>query len=47
MLSCEVQLDTNVHPFNEKRSDDIDEKMIADSGTSFHMTHSADILSDV
>ncbi|CAN0391720.1 unnamed protein product [Laminaria digitata] len=31
----------------QERSDGISEKWIADSGASFHMTHSADFLSDV
>ena len=40
-------LGTNDDSCNMKRSDCIGEKWIADSGASFHMTHSADLLSDV
>ena len=37
---------TNDDSCNEERRDCIGEKWIADSGASFHMTHSADLLSD-
>ena len=40
-------LGTNDDPSNEERSDYIGEKRTADSDASFHMTHSADLLSDV
>ena len=40
-------LGANGDPCNEERIDYIGEKWIADSGASFHMTHSADLLSDV
>ena len=38
---------TNDDTHHEERSDFIGEKWIADSGASFHMKHSADLLSDV
>ena len=40
-------LGTSDHSCNEERSEDVGEKWIADSSASFHMTHSADLLSDV
>ena len=40
-------LGTNDDRHNKERSDFIGEKWIADSGSSFLMTHSADLLSDV
>ena len=40
-------LGTNDDSINEERSEDMGEKWIADSGASFHITHSADLLSDV
>ena len=40
-------LGTNDDSGSEERSEDIDEKWTADSRESFHITHSADILSDV
>ena len=40
-------LGTNDDPCNEERSDYVGEKWIADSGASFQMTHSPDLLSDV
>ena len=48
-VSClaKCMLRTNDDSCNEERSDCITEKWIADSGASFHMTHSADLLSDV
>ena len=38
---------TDDDPCNEERSDYIGDNWIADSGASFHMTHSADLLSYV
>ena len=40
-------LGTNDDPCKEERRDYIGEKRIADSGSSYHMTLSADLLSDV
>ena len=40
-------LGANDDTHDEKRSDFIGEKWIADSSSSFHMTHSADLMSDV
>ena len=44
---AKFMLGTNDDPCNEERSDYIGEKWIADSGASFHITHSADLSSDV
>ena len=45
LAKCVLGTDDDTH--NEERSDFIGEKWIADSGASFHMTHLADLLSDV
>ena len=47
MSSCEVQLDMNDDSCNEERRECMGGKWIADSGTSFHITHSAELWSDV
>ena len=47
MLSCEMHAWYYDDTRNEEHSDYMGEKWIADSGASFHMTHSADLLSDV
>ena len=44
---AKCMLGTNDDSCNEERSDCIGEKWIADSGASFNMTHSADLLIDV
>ena len=44
---AKCMLGTNDDRHNKERSDFIGEKWIADSGSSFLMTHSADLLSDV
>ena len=44
---AKCMLGTNDDSINEERSEDMGEKWIADSGASFHITHSADLLSDV
>ena len=44
---AKCMLGTNDDPCNEELSDYIGEKWIAGSGASFHMTNSADLLSDV
>ena len=44
---AKCMLGTNDDSCNEERSDCIGEEWIANSGTSFHMTHSADISSDI
>ena len=44
---AKCMLGSNDDTHNEERSDYVSEKWIADSGASFHMTHSAGLLSDV
>ena len=44
---AKCMLGSNDDTHNEERSDYVSEKWIADSGASFHMTHSADLLSKV
>ena len=40
-------LGANTDYYSEERSGGVGEKWVADSGASFHFTHSADLLSDV
>ena len=40
-------LSTNDQSYNKERSEGMGEKWIADSGALFHMTQSADLLSDI
>ena len=44
---AKCMLGSNYDTHNEERRDYIGEELIADSGASFHMTHSADLLGDV
>ena len=44
---AKYMLGTNDASCNEESGEDMGEKWIADSGASFRITHSADVLSDV
>ena len=44
---AKCMLGTNDDPCNEERSDYIGEEWMTGSGASFHVTHSADLLSKV